>query len=126
MRKTLVILLISLHFVGNTEAGQLFRLPKLVTHFLQHHRQDPSIGFFDFMAMHYGGDDGTTADDDFDKQLPCHNASPHTIAMAYSPMVTEIPFIETPSPGVPVYSNRLLDGVSSKHVSLILQPPRIA
>ncbi len=53
MRKILAILLITIHLTGNTEVGQLFRLPQLISHFFQHHRQDPSIDFFEFIAMHY-------------------------------------------------------------------------
>jgi hypothetical protein len=125
MRKILAILLISIHLTGNTEVGQLFRLPQLVAHFFQHHRQDPSISFFDFVAMHYAGDDGTTADDDIDSQLPCHNPNHNTIAVAYSPMVKEIASIEVSVHETKVYNSRLLNGVTSKHVLLILQPPRL-
>lgn len=125
MRKILAILLISIHLTGNTEVGQLFRLPQLIAHFFQHHRQDPSISFFDFIAMHYAGDDGTTADDDFDNQLPCHNVNHNTIAVTYSPMVKEMPSIEVSVYETKVYNSRLLTGVTSKHVLLILQPPRL-
>lgn len=125
MRKILAILLISIHLTGNTEVGQLFRLPQLIAHFFQHHRQDPSIDFFDFIAMHYAGDDGTTADDDFDNQLPCHNINHNTTALTYSPMVKEMPSIEVSVLETKVYNSRLLTGITSKHVILILQPPRL-
>ena len=108
MRKPLAILLISVHLVGNTEAGQLFKLPQLLSHFFQHHQLDTSINFFDFIAMHYGGNDGTTADDD-----------------VYSPMVKVILPIEFSSWETNEYNSRLQTGTSSKHVLLILQPPRL-
>ena len=125
MRKPLAILLISVHLVGNTEAGQLFKLPQLLSHFFQHHQLDTSINFFDFIAMHYGGNDGTTADDDFDSQLPCHNPNHNTIAHVYSPMVKVILPIEFSSWETNEYNSRLQTGASSKHVLLILQPPRL-
>ena len=125
MRKILAILLISIHLTGNTEVGQIFRLPQLITHFFQHHRQDPSINFFEFIAMHYAGDDGTTADDDIDSQLPCHNPNHNTLAVVYSPMVKEVPSIEFSSRKTKEYNSRLLTGITSKHVQLILQPPRL-
>lgn len=124
MRKILAILLISVHLLGNTEASQLLRLPQLLTHFFQHHRQDPSINFFEFLAMHYSGDDGTTADDDFDNQLPCHNANHNTMAVVYSPMVKEFPVVILPFLEAKEYNSRLQSGSSSKHVLLLLQPPR--
>jgi hypothetical protein len=125
MRKILAILLISIHLTGNTELGQLFRFPQLITHFFQHHRLDPSINFFEFIAMHYAGDDGTTADDDIDNQLPCHNPNHNTLAVVYSPMIKEIPSIEFSSRKTKEYNSRLQTGITSKHVQLILQPPRL-
>jgi hypothetical protein len=126
MRNTLLILMITVHLAGNTEIGQLIRVPQLISHFFQHHRQDQSIDFFEFIAMHYGGDDGTEADDDIDNQLPCHNVNHNTIAHVISPIVNDIP-----SPGLflPVPSDRkdrLVAGISPEHVWQLLQPPRQA
>jgi hypothetical protein len=125
MRKMLAISLICIHLTGNTEAGQLLKLPQLISHFFQHHQLDPSIGFFEFIAMHYGGDDGTNADDDFDNQLPCHSPDQNTINIVYSPMVKDIPPVEFCPFQTQEYNSRLQTGTSSKHVLLILQPPRL-
>jgi len=124
MRKVLAILLISIHLTGNTEVGQLLKLPQLLNHFFQHHRQDPDINFFEFIAMHYAGDDGTTADDDIDSQLPCHNPNQSTISVVYSPMLKDPPTIDFSICGTREYNSRLLTRITSEHVSLILQPPR--
>ncbi len=126
MRKNLAILLISFHLVGNTEVGQLFKLPQLVSHFFQHQRLNPELSFFEFIAMHYAGDDGTTADDDFDKQLPCHNTDHNSISVVYSPMVKELPAADFNFWPKREYNDPLQSGTSSKHVLLILQPPRQA
>jgi hypothetical protein len=126
MRKTLIIVLICVHLFGNTEMGQLFRLPQLITHFFEHERLDPSLNFFEFLAMHYAGDDGTTADDDLDNQLPYHNVNYNTIAVVYSPMVKDVPSIEFSYWETKVYDSRLLTGITPKHVLLILQPPKQA
>jgi len=124
MRNVVAILLISLHLAGNTELGQIFKLPNLIQHFFQHYRQDPSISFLKFIAMHYAGDDGTKEDDDFDNQLPCHNINHNTIVSVYTPMVKEILSFDFSYWETQNYKNHLSDGTSSKHVSLILQPPR--
>ena len=126
MFKGLAIFLISIHLMGNTEVGQLFKLPQLIRHYFQHQRLDPSIGFFDFLAMHYAGDDGTTADDDFDKQLPYHNTDHSTVGIVYSPMVKDFPVAELPVPSARKFNDRLQQGISSKHVLLIFQPPKQA
>jgi len=126
MRKILAISFLCIHLTGNTEAGQLLKLPKLLSHFFQHHQLDPSISFIDFIKMHYGGDDGTKADDDFDNQLPCHSSGQNTISIVYSPMVKEIPPIEFSFFQTQVYSSRLQTGPLPEHVQVILQPPRFA
>src|SRR5690349_19841273 len=90
MRNILVIFLISIHLTGNTEVGQLLKLPELLSHYFQHHRQNHNISFVDFIYMHYWSDDGTTADDDVDSKLPCHNAGHNTIPLVYSPMTQQI------------------------------------
>jgi len=126
MRKTLAILLMSVHLIGNTELGQLFKLPQLLTHFLQHERLNTQLSFFAFIAMHYAGDDGTKADDDFDKQLPCHNPDHNTINVVYSPMVNELPASDFDFWTDKEYNDLPQAGISSKHVLLILRPPRQA
>ena len=123
MRKTLAILLISVHLVGNTEAGQLFKLPQLLQHFFQHHHLDPSINFIEFIAMHYGGDDGTSADDDFDQELPWHSLNHHSIAVVYSPMIKEITPTAVSHTDTKEYTIHLPPAISAKHGILILQPP---
>ena len=73
MRSLLIIVLINVHLFGNTELGQLIKLPQLITHYKKNHKNNPSLNFFQFLVMHYAGDDGTTADDNEDRQLPCHD-----------------------------------------------------
>ncbi|MFN8289330.1 MAG: hypothetical protein U0U70_03615 [Chitinophagaceae bacterium] len=125
MRKSLVILLIGIHLAGNTEAGQLIRLPQLISHYFQHHQLDNSIGFFEFIAMHYGGDDGTSADDEYDSKLPCHNINhTTTISNVFSPMIKEAGTAAAVPEVLPDHHSRILARQSAGHTLLILQPPR--
>lgn len=126
MRKNLAILLISFHLVGNTEVGQVFKLPRLLDHFKKHHQQNPSVSFIDFIIMHYAGDDGTSSDDDQDQQLPCHNLHHNTMGMVYSPMVKTLPdnniFLwETRS-----YISYFSGPIPTIPLTILLQPPRQA
>ncbi len=126
MRKKLAILLISLHLLGNTEAGQLFKIPQLLEHYSQHKKENQSLGFIDFFVMHYGGDDGTDADNDQDQQLPCHNIHHNTICIAYSPMIkavseNDIYLWETRS-----YRSLLSGPIPDIPLPVVLQPPRHA
>ncbi|MGZ5221684.1 MAG: hypothetical protein ACXWV6_08240 [Chitinophagaceae bacterium] len=126
MRKSITIGLIVVHLLAHTEAGQLLRLPNLLNHFFQHHRQNPGVDFLDFIAMHYGGDDGTHADDDMDSQLPYHNVNNNTLSIVYPAFNNDIPSFDIDINTLPEYGSRLLTGNPSEHVLLILQPPRQA
>ncbi|MFC0774152.1 hypothetical protein [Terrimonas alba] len=126
MRKTLIIGLMLVHLFAHTEVGQVFRLPNLLSHFFQHHRQNPRISFFDFIAMHYGGDDGTHADDDRDDQLPCHNINNNTLSIVYSVFENDVPSLAVEMNISAEYGSHLQPGNPSEHVLLVLQPPRQA
>jgi hypothetical protein len=127
MRKPLLITLVIIHLLGNTELGELLKIPRLVSHYLQHHYNDPNIGFIDFITMHYvNGDDGTSADDWEDQQLPCHNTKQqHSFAQTLSPAL-RLHEINMKQPvQLKVFGIRAEDGYPSGYASLILQPPRV-
>lgn len=124
MRKALVIIMVMIHLLGNTEVGQLLRVPELFSHYFQHHRQDSSISFFDFICMHYGGDDGTDADNEYDGKLPCHNLKSNTISLVFSPMLSEPVAGKQWAISRTGYNSSIPARVSSEHVLLPLQPPR--
>jgi hypothetical protein len=90
MRKSLIILLAGIHLLGNTEVGQVMKWPGMFRHYFQHNQLNPGISFFEFIAMHYAGDDGTNADNDIDNKLPCRDISHSSILMVFSPMVGTI------------------------------------
>ncbi len=69
VKKVLLLLFIPV-FMLNNSLGELFKLPVLAAHFEEHRSQNPEIGFTDFLAMHYGGDDHNDKDQDRDEQLP--------------------------------------------------------
>ncbi|NJO25889.1 MAG: hypothetical protein HC867_09245 [Bacteroidia bacterium] len=76
--------------------------------------------------MHYGGDDGTTADDDIDSKLPGHNTNLHCLSVMYSPMVRNTFSIGAVEYMTSEYNSYVLKGIPSEYTSLILQPPRQA
>ena len=125
MQKSLAIFFLCAHLFGNTEFGQIFRLPRLFAHY-QQHCEIRSISFLSFIAMHYGGDDGTSADDQQDNQLPCHTtAGDHTYLHAFSPAIhfvveQTIASYDSPSRITFFTQAELLTGYQYG----ILQPPR--
>jgi hypothetical protein len=123
MLKNFSIALIAIHLFANTEIGQILRFPQLISHYFQHSRIDPSINFFEFLAMHYGGDDGTMADDSEDMKLPYHNTYSNSFSFS---AIVKLLFIseEFSQPEKPVFDDYLSAYIPSGHVLMILQPPR--
>jgi hypothetical protein len=127
MRKILLIILTSVHLLGNTEISQVLKLPNLITHYFEHHRLNPAISFFQFLAMHYGGNDGTHADDEKDNQLPCHDLYHNTLSVVCFKIVQDPPSIEiVTSYNNKEYGTTLLAYLPQEHVFSFFQPPKAA
>ncbi len=127
MRQLLLISFISIHLLGNTEISQVFKLPNLIDHYFEHHRIDRSLNFFEFLAMHYGGNDGTDADNDKDSQLPCHNLHHNTLSIVCFQIEQDIATLEiTTCYNTKEYGRLLLTDLPPKHGSSQIRPPRQA
>jgi hypothetical protein len=123
MQKNLALILILIYFITNTEFVQIFKLPILISHYYQHQRQDRSISFTDFLAMHYGGDDGTSADDDTDRQLPFHHPVLPFQMVVYFPLVQNPVVLIPPEKIIILHNSYIQQPGSSGYYSLILRPP---
>ncbi|HMT73631.1 MAG TPA: hypothetical protein PKA77_06170 [Chitinophagaceae bacterium] len=124
MRKALIISFAIIHLLGNTEFGQILRWPELFSHFFQHSQLNPEINFFEFIAVHYAGDDGTDADNDIDSKLPCRDLNHSSITVAFSPMVRPL-IIENPLAANTVKKlSCCIFSIPSGFEYSILQPPR--
>ncbi len=53
LKKTIAILMLISFVTASTELHQLFKLPGLVSHFIQHQKEDNSISLIEFLKMHY-------------------------------------------------------------------------
>jgi hypothetical protein len=53
-----------------TEFKQLFKVTSLLDHYSEHKAANTRISFFDFLYMHYAGDDLVDTDNDKDMELP--------------------------------------------------------
>lgn len=124
MRKKLAILLICLHLFGNTEAGQVFKMPVLLQHYKQHCENNKGLGFIEFIIMHYAGDDGTHTDDEQDQQLPCHNLQQHTMHLMFAPMLNTVSESVAPAPASARSSVFITTGIPQSRAGRLWQPPR--
>ena len=69
MKNQAAILLLAVHLMAYTNLEQIIKFPKLIDHFLQHRSQNNTLGFIDFLEMHYCTDSDAKADEE-DMKLP--------------------------------------------------------
>lgn len=70
MRRVLAIFFLILFTVSSTEAGQLLRIPLLITHLNEHLQKERNASVYDFLVEHYLSDHDNDGDSDKDRQLP--------------------------------------------------------
>lgn len=97
-----------------------------MAHYEQHQKTDPAIGFLDFVYMHYIGNDGTTADDAEDRQLPFHQATAYSFGLLFNTMPSntvikpELIFFDAAG----YTGTKLHQFKPINHHTILLQPPR--
>ncbi len=87
VKKALAYILLFLLAADVTELHQLFKLPILFQHFSEHKERNTQVGFVDYLAMHYWGDDMDDDDNDRDMQLPFKKADVHITQPVFLPTV---------------------------------------
>ncbi len=70
MKKLFIIFVLFIYLSANTQLHEVFKLPTLIEHFIEHNQANPSLSFFDFLHMHYANGNVKYADYDKDMQLP--------------------------------------------------------
>jgi hypothetical protein len=126
-RFTAILLLLTL-LLSRTELYQLCKLPKLITHYMEHKHENPAINLWDFLDMHYAHGDVMDADYDKDMQLP-FKTNEYTGEMATSIYTSHA--IESFTIEPPVHARRLNEVTDYLFIPLfyaakIFQPPRVA
>lgn len=127
MNKSLSIFFITLNLFGNTELGQMLKLPQLFAHFKEHRKINSHLNVAQFLSMHYAGDNNAASDDNEDKKLPCHDPNQTCLSFIlaftpyFEPGINNMEYADGVS-----YGSRLLIHKSSEHFTNILKPPRIA
>ncbi len=125
MRKMLAILLLTLYITSFTALREVWKLPFLIEHYLEHKAQVPSISVFTFLEVHYMYGSPRDADYARDMQLPFKVVS-HTslisIAIPPSPIYTEMaPVVYSKRKEPILYPSSIY---CFNFLSSIWQPPR--
>lgn len=125
MRKCLSILFLFISLNAYTPFREMWKLPVLVDHFMEHQAENPFISVLDFFDMHYIHDSPHDADYARDMQLPFKMVS-----------LTSLSVFAIPSPPVyfpitpPVYNKKEkpilynLSAYSFNYHNSIWQPPK--
>ncbi len=93
-------------------------------HFEEHQNDNGNLGFVDFLAMHYWGDDINDSDDDRDMQLPFKKVDHHVPHLVFIPnritYTTTINRIPDTSRLKITYNNHLYP---NPHLGALFRPP---
>jgi hypothetical protein len=128
VKKITAIFLLSIYLFSVVQLYELLKINVLIAHFYETRQQEPNIGFFDFLVMHYITDDRNTQDNDRDSQLPfksnCSliaNNSSIFLLSKYDESVA--PLVIASKVDFPRY---ITPFISSSFCSLVWNPPRIS
>jgi hypothetical protein len=75
LKKWIAILFLSSYLLTATELNELFKLPLLVEHFVQHNEGNKQLNFWEFLCDHYSTDSIKDTDFDEDMKLPFKSQS---------------------------------------------------
>ncbi len=126
VKKKLAILLASVYLFGATDAGQLLKLPLLISHYIKHKEENPQTTLISFFKMHYVDPQPYDADYAQDMQLPFK-----TLPKAF---FRYTPSVASPSPFIKpkvFFANNEIPPVSNESITpflvihKIFQPPRV-
>ncbi|ULQ51287.1 hypothetical protein [Flavihumibacter fluvii] len=124
MQKILIISLLSIHLIGNTEFNQVLHIPVLAAHYIHHLQSGDTKSFPDFVSEHYGKGDNDPSDNQEEKNLPFMQVHQHAFSVAVIPIpeiITTITIIDKIQPkGKKIISFILPVGFFGS----ILKPPR--
>lgn len=85
VKKVLLYILMLLLIGDGITDSQIVKLPNLYGHFKEHRLRNPAVSFFDYLAMHYWGNDINDNDDEQDMKLPFKKVGSGSPVLLYLP-----------------------------------------
>jgi len=122
VKKILPILFLSIYLVSVTELHELFKLPQLVEHFIEHKAEDKQTTFLDFLVLHYSNSD----DGGEHSKLPfkAHHDNGNIINSGFVAFNSFCLVIKSTPIESKIYKTHSIDFISSSFLSSIWQPPK--
>lgn len=124
MRKVLLYILLAIVCI-NSFSRQLYKIPVLLVHYAEHYTRDSTVGFVDYLAMHYAQQQISDNDDERDNQLPFkkfeHEAfsQPMTVPAALAFTLAAEPNFKT------VFPDYHAPHFENAPIGSIFKPPRL-
>ncbi|OYW20175.1 MAG: hypothetical protein B7Z54_01845 [Sphingobacteriales bacterium 12-47-4] len=127
MRKGTAAILLTVFMLSHTELHQLVKIPVLLDHFREHKLEDPGLGFYAFLRMHY---EKIVIDDDYqrDQQLPFRDVDCGIVNATATDIPPQLIRIERQSLSeyaIQFHPKRIIS-YTHLHLADIFQPPRLA
>ncbi len=112
---------------ASTEIAQLFKLPVLIHHYLEHHDDDNGISFMGFLHKHYSEGISHSSHNNEHKELPFKT---HQSIFAQVNLVFQVPVGYESKIDKPISKDKIIIYPETFHcsfaISKIWQPPRIS
>lgn len=122
MRKTAAFILLLVFLDASPASRQLFKIPLLLVHYHDHQHKNPGISFWQYLKLHYQGENDNGKDEAQDQQLPFKSAvdggNPLYISAA------RITAAETPEFFVAIKQTCSDDNISPGTAPGIFHPPK--
>ncbi|MGZ5247139.1 MAG: hypothetical protein ACXWV5_08855 [Flavitalea sp.] len=128
MRKLAAILLLTISVVTHTEVAQFFKLPVFFAHYVEHRSENPALGLWDYVKLHYQSSQETPSDYDKDLKLPFKTSHIVQSGISYSlPVLPEQEPINLDDFAVITPSYKQLDetALPQRFSGSVFQPPRL-
>ena len=125
MKKLVVLFFVCLYVLAATEFKELLKLPILIEHYSEHQSENKSITFFEFLKIHYLGDNNS---DDFrDERLPFKSQG-HSFGFQ---IFAEVPTFHTEITYYPDFTQKTFTGYKNQFIlsqspNSVWQPPKNA
>ncbi|WP_293892312.1 hypothetical protein [Flavobacterium sp.] len=131
MKKIIATSFLFIFLCANTEIGQLLKIPNLIEHYLEHrnhHDDNHSLSFFDFVKSHYNDNHKHSDTDKHDehKNLPFKTINTHintVIAFQNQPIIS---FTKPVNVGINYNVPDYREFYTSNDLACIWLPPKLS
>lgn len=126
MRRTVILLLLSVYLLTVTQWAELVKIPILLEHYTEHRQLDQSMSFLEFLCQHYTNVDTSDADHHRDLQLPFKSSGISVFSGIYTYTLVSVyrlkPYLHVGLKGQSPNTNCFT--YSSGFLATIFQPPK--